>query len=105
MSKISEARWFRSTGSFFAREKEVLLAFFASRLLVAMLGWFAFYWIRHGDYKIFPGTQLWNLLYHWDAFWYARIVAHGYDYTPGAQSSVNFFPLLPICIYIFRTIT
>jgi Gpi18-like mannosyltransferase len=105
LSKIREARWFRSGGSFFAREREVFLAFFATRLLVGVLGWFAIYWIKHGDYKVFPGSQPWMLLYHWDAFWYARIVAHGYDYTAGAQSSVDFFPLLPICVYALRAVT
>ena len=91
--------------SFFAQEKEVLLAFFGTRLLLWIIGWLAFYWIKHGDYKIFPGTQLWNLLYHWDSFWYARIVARGYELTPGAQSSVDFFPLLPILISGLRAVT
>ena len=91
--------------SFFAQEKEVLLAFFGTRLLLWVLGWLAFYWVRHGDYQIFPGTQLWNLLYHWDSFSYTRIVAHGYDYTAGAQSSADFFPLLPILIYGLRAVT
>lgn len=104
-SKTREARWLHSTGSFFSQEKEILLTFFATRLLVCLLSWFAFYWIKHGDYTIFAGAEPWKLLYHWDAFWYAHIVAHGYDYSPGAQSSVAFFPLLPICVYGLRTIT
>src|ERR1700682_3859878 len=97
--------WFWAAVSFLAREREVLVAFFATRLLLWILGSFAYYSIKHGQYQIFPGTQLWNLLYHWDSFWYARIVAHGYDYAPGVQSSVDFFPLLPICIYALRAIT
>lgn len=97
--------WFAAAFSFLAREKEVIAAFFATRLLLWVLAALAFYWIKHGQYQIFPGTQLWNLLYHWDSFWYARIVAHGYDYAPGVQSSVDFFPLLPICIYALRAVT
>jgi hypothetical protein len=83
LSKIKSARSF--IASFFAQEKEVLLAFFGTRLLLYIVGWLAFYWIKHGGYTTCPGTQFWNLLYHWDSFWYARIVAHGYDYTAGAQ--------------------
>jgi hypothetical protein len=91
--------------AFFANEQEVLLAFFGSRILLWTVGWFGFFWLKHGEHQIFPGTQLWNLLFHWDALWYARIVAHGYEYTPGAQSSVAFFPLLPLAIYALRAIT
>ena len=83
----------------------MLIAFFATRLLLWVLGWLALYWIKHSEHQIFSGTQLWNLLYHWDSFWYARIVAHGYDYAPDVQSSVDFFPLLPICIYALRAVT
>jgi Gpi18-like mannosyltransferase len=96
---------FAAALSFLAREKEVLGAFFGTRLLLWILGWLAFHWIKHGEHQIFPGTQLWNLLYHWDSFWYGRIVAHGYDYAPGVQSSADFFPLLPICIYALRAVT
>ncbi|WP_095992443.1 mannosyltransferase family protein [Cystobacter fuscus] len=34
----------------------------------------------------------------WDASWYARIADQGYDYRPGEQSSVAFFPLYPLAI-------
>jgi hypothetical protein len=91
--------------AFFTKEREVILAFCGSRVLLWIVAWFGFYWLKHGDYKIFPGTQLWTLLFHWDALWYARIVAHGYEYAPGTQSSVAFFPLLPMAIYALRAIT
>jgi hypothetical protein len=102
---VRNARLFRFAISFLAREKEVLIAFFATRLLLWVLGGLSLYWIKHGEYQIFRGTHLWDLLYRWDSLWYARIVAHGYYYTPDAQSSVDFFPLLPICIYALRAIT
>jgi Gpi18-like mannosyltransferase len=91
--------------AFFVSEREVFFAFFGTRLLLWGIAWLAFYLVKHGAYQIFPGTQLWNLLFHWDALWYARIVAHGYDYAPTAQSSVAFFPLLPMAIYGLRAIT
>ncbi len=107
--KVEQTEGPNRTGSrlaaFFANEREVILGFLGSRILLWLVTWFGFYWLKHGDYKIFPGTQLWNLLFHWDALWYARIVAHGYEYTPGAQSSVAFFPLLPMAIYVLRAIT
>lgn len=37
----------------------------------------------------------------WDSAWYLRIVAEGYTYTPGAASSIAFFPLLPLLIGLF----
>lgn len=34
----------------------------------------------------------------WDSSWYMRIAQEGYEYTPGQQSSVAFFPLYPLAI-------
>ncbi len=34
----------------------------------------------------------------WDSSWYMRIARDGYQYTPGEQSSVAFFPLYPLAI-------
>ncbi|WP_239014380.1 mannosyltransferase family protein [Archangium violaceum] len=34
----------------------------------------------------------------WDSSWYMRIAQEGYQYVPGAQSSVAFFPLYPLAI-------
>lgn len=34
----------------------------------------------------------------WDSSWYMRIARDGYEYTPGQQSSVAFFPLYPLAI-------
>lgn len=38
----------------------------------------------------FPLIGVWQ---HWDACWYAKIAAHGYE---AGASSTNFFPLLPL---------
>ncbi|HEU4793829.1 MAG TPA: hypothetical protein VFS96_09240 [Nitrolancea sp.] len=42
----------------------------------------------------------WPLSYSacWDTQWYQVIAAQGYSYTPGAASSVAFFPLFPLLI-------
>ena len=49
---VLQGRWrfmkrFRPT-AFLAAEKEALLAFFVSRMLVWVLAWLAFRWIVHG---------------------------------------------------------
>ncbi len=86
-------------------EAEVVFAFVTTRLLVCGLAWLAYHWIKHGKYQVLPSTLPWNLLYHWDALWYGRIVQRGYDYARGAQSSVNFFPLFPLLVRGFRWLT
>lgn len=91
--------------AFFIAERETLFAFVVTRLFVWVVALAAVHWVKHGQYTIFPGNAPWLLLYHWDAFWYAKIVAHGYEYIPGAQSSVNFFPLLPLAIFGLRSLT
>ena len=42
MNRIRETRLFRVSASFFVQEREVLLAFFATRLLLWVLGWLVF---------------------------------------------------------------
>jgi len=86
-------------------ERSVLLAFFTSRLLICVLGYVAFHSIKHGEFQVLPSAAPWNLLFRWDAFWYARIVQRGYEYVEGAQSSVAFFPLFPILVGAFRKLT
>lgn len=70
-----------------------------------MLGWLAVEWLPHGQYYVAPGRNLWDLLFHWDALWFARIVTHGYSFVPGEQSAVAFFPLLPACAWGLRALT
>jgi Gpi18-like mannosyltransferase len=91
--------------AFVRAERETLFAFGVTRLFVWLIALAAVHWLKHGDYKIFPGNAPWLVLYHWDAFWYAKIVAHGYEYIPNAQSSIAFFPLLPLCIHGLRAVT
>lgn len=95
----------RSFASFLAREREVLLAFFASRLILWAIGWFVWHSLERGPHPPRGGAQLWQLLDRWDAGWYRSIVEHGYSYTPGAESNVAFFPLLPLCVWLLRAVT
>lgn len=36
--------------------------------------------------------------FHYDAGWYLQIATQGYDYVPGQQSSIAFFPVYPLTL-------
>ncbi len=46
----------------------------------------------------FPGNMWVQALVRWDSGWYAQIAREGYSYTPGAPSSVAFFPTYPLAM-------
>ncbi len=46
----------------------------------------------------FAGMRLWRFSIRWDAEWYLQIAQHGYTHLDGTQSSVAFFPGLPLAI-------
>ena len=92
--------------SFLAAEKEVLLAFFVSRMLVWVLAWLAFRWIVHGTaFPVASETEMWNLLFRWDSNWYGRIAQLGYEFFPDKPSSAAFFPLYPLCVRLVLVIS
>ena len=86
-------------------EREVLLAFVATRLLICALAVGAFSIFQPGEAKVLPSALPWNLFFRWDAVWYARIVQLGYDYAADTRSSVNFFPLFPLLLGAVRRVT
>jgi len=43
--------------------------------------------------------NIWN---RWDSLWYISIAADGYTYAPHAQTSVVFYPLLPLLLLILH---
>jgi hypothetical protein len=45
-----------------------------------------------------PGGMGFEGWVRWDAYWYRSIVADGYVYFPGVQSSVAFFPAYPLVL-------
>lgn len=87
------------------REKEVLLAFVGTRLLVWVLGGLSYHWFVHSNFHGVAGTQPWELLFRWDALRYYDIATTGYEFTPGADSNVSYFPLLPLCLRVLSAIT
>ena len=90
---------------FVAVEKDVLLVFVASRLVLWIIAWLAVSSFQPGRPNITAQPFLWDILFRWDANWYARIVNVGYSYKPGAQSSAAFFPLLPLLAGALRQVT
>ncbi len=79
-----------------------LAVFVISRLVIG-IGFFLAASIFVRDQPV--GDVIQQLWMKWDAGWYLSIAAHGYQYVPGAQSSVAFFPLLPILIRLAEILT
>ena len=90
---------------FLQSEKSVLVAFFSSRLAMWAAAWLAGSWFTPGPSGVKFHPWLWDMLFRWDAAWYATIVKQGYSYTPGAESNVAFFPLLPLLTAAVRGVT
>jgi Mannosyltransferase (PIG-V) len=81
---------------------DVLLPFAVSRLFLAAAGLFARYtmpaapgWAGGGGWQ--ASTHAWiNAWADWDSRWYVGIVEDGYTFQPGGESSVAFWPGLPL---------
>lgn len=73
---------------------EVLAAFVASRLLVALVCAVGF-WIREKTLSGFFGA-LWENLFPWDAYHYIDIIQNGYVATDEARLFIVFFPFYPM---------
>lgn len=64
----------------------------------------AYNWINPAEFSQNKNLNLIDLRVHWDSFWYLKIVEKGYEYQPGQLSSIAFFPLYPLLIWIFSFI-
>ena len=73
---------------------EALLAFLASRLLVALVCAVGC-WIQQTSLSGFPGA-LWENLFPWDARHYLDIIDNGYVADGEAQLFIVFFPFYPM---------
>lgn len=76
-----------------------LCAFLATRLGVWLTGAVAWWSLPHGRFSG-EADGVWAAFQRWDAGWYAAIVEHGYSYVPGQASSVAFFPLYPLVVWL-----
>lgn len=80
----------------------VLIAFVTSRLLVVGVILLSKMIVIPGQFS-HPGGLL-SILTHWDGGWYLRIAEEGYSFTPGKPSSVGFFPLYPLLIWLVAAV-
>ena len=55
-------------------------------------------------WRAFPNCLFLEGWARWDSGWYFSIVVSGYNYMPGQQSNVSFFPLYPILIRLLNPI-
>ncbi len=60
----------------------------------------AYSWINPKEFSQDKSLDLINLRVHWDSFWYLKIVSSGYEYIPQEMSSIAFFPLYPMLIWL-----
>lgn len=64
----------------------------------------AYSWINPKEFSQDKNLNLADLRVHWDSFWYLKIAEQGYEYAPGKMSSIAFFPLYPVLIYLISKI-
>lgn len=81
--------------------RSVLRPFLVSRALVflfAALGYLLIPAVHEGiDVSLSkPAPWFVSIWYQWDANWYMSITGSGYQWIPGDQSNVAFFPLYPL---------
>jgi hypothetical protein len=76
----------------------VLVAFIASRFVMVVVILLSKTIVIPGHYS-HPGGLL-SILTHWDGAWYLRIAQEGYSFKPGTPSSISFFPLYPMLIWL-----
>jgi hypothetical protein len=53
---------------------------------------------------LLAGRPWWEGWVYWDAGWYRHIALFGYNYTPGRQGPVAFFPLYPLLMRAGRAL-
>lgn len=53
----------------------------------------------------FPDNPFLDSFFRSDSGWYKSIINNGYNYTPGQQSNVAFFPLYPLLIKLVMSLT
>jgi len=78
----------------------VLGLFVASRVLILALAVVSPHLVKTDVYarKPFGVAESSHYFNRWDVEWYRRVAVEGFSYTPGTESNVVFFPLLPALI-------
>ncbi len=58
--------------------------------------------VRASSPDLLAGRPWWEGWVNWDSGWYRQIALYGYDYTPGRQGPVAFFPAYPMLMRVGR---
>lgn len=75
-----------------------LCAFLFSRALILAIGF-----LSTGIILVAPDQTKTGILapfIRWDSNWYLELARHGYEFLPGEQSNVVFFPLYPLLMHV-----
>jgi Gpi18-like mannosyltransferase len=78
----------RVLGSFLITRLSIFLIGYLSSLVILKEQW---YFTDHVN-------RFLDLFFCWDSRWYLSIVTHGYQFNPGKESNVAFFPLYPLLV-------
>jgi len=75
----------------------LVVNFVISRLWLVIVAGLSLLVVKKGKFYTAPHSIL-DWFKQWDAGWYLDIVRHGYQYLPGQQCSVCFFPMYPLLV-------
>lgn len=84
--------------AFLRHYSPALVAFAASRILVLAIIFLSSHVIRSSDLE--PPRAMITVLTHWDGAWYMSVAQQGYNYIPGQQSNMAFFPFYPLLVWL-----
>jgi Gpi18-like mannosyltransferase len=77
----------------------IVFNFLFSRLWILVVAGLSLLALNHGKFFSNPHSIL-DWFNQWDAGWYLDIVRHGYNYLPGKESNIAFFPMYPILVRV-----
>ncbi len=90
------------TVSFNCAVRQVLWPFLATRAFILLVGYLSTLVLLKEQWFHDP-QNLRDLFFNWDAGWYHGIVKEGYQFTPGQESNVAFFPLFPLLVKLLAS--
>lgn len=89
--------------------RSVLRSFTFSRALVVLFAALGYFFLSSAHEGISvplaePAPWFISIWYQWDANWYMSIASEGYQWVPGDQSNVAFFPLYPLTVRLLGVV-
>jgi Gpi18-like mannosyltransferase len=102
--------------------RDVLTPFAATRILLVVVAWLGFHLVKtplkSGKREVGSNDMVCpingqlsqdthpfvNMWFRWDSEWYLSIAKNGYQFTPGQESNVAFFPLYPYAVRLAHSV-